>query len=146
MGFTEGITYRPNSAVDNHDLNALVSNVNYIYENLTPIRYTAYGDSSRTSGLRIACGVISVGPDESTMRVGTNVLFGNYFTVGARPVVVATQATTDRVRSMTTIRGMSGSEIAPDHVGFYVNVSHQLGSRRLTFARVQYVHWIAIGY
>lgn len=145
-GFNEGVTYRPNDAVDNQGLNQLVHNVNYVYENLTPIRFSAYGNSARTSGLRIACGVVSIGPDESAMRVTRTVTFGSFFTVGAKPVVVATQATTDRVRSMTTIRGMSGGEIAPSHVGFHVSVSHQLGTTELTFARIQYVHYIAIGF
>ena len=124
-------------------MNQLADNVQYVYENMPTVQYDAY--VKKTNGVKILAGIASGGPTGiSYARV--QVYFGNFFTAGCKPVVVAsTQPSGNRWRYITAVKGLS--TIAPDHTGlnFIIGADAWGSSPNIIDERV-YVHWIAIGW
>lgn len=142
-------SYRPTSWVDNdplftQKLNQMTSNDQYLYENSAKILYKAHG-VTRTQGVKVASGIQTVTPAEGVWTV-QNVYFGSFFTVGARPVVVATLLHNNEGEHHLSVHGIATQ--FPDHRGFEfaLGSDRKSNSKPNKFTRTLWINWIAVGY
>lgn len=122
----------------------MAANDDYLEGQVFEGRYDAF-NVVQDSGLKIWSRVIQVQPNHKHV-VEAPVSFGSFFTPGSIPVITATLATSDRIRTTLTIRGLDGGR-KPSSAGFtavlyYINSEGQ----NLVFNNYQHVHIIAMGY
>jgi hypothetical protein len=122
-------------------LNQMVDNTHNLWLKRIEASYKGWG-VTRTSGLKIAAGIEGVGPEKVAIMTH-QIYFGNFFTPGCRPAVVATTATTRHGYSYTTTRGLAGGEAHATHNGFRVLIALPKGE---TFLQRVFVNWMAVGY
>lgn len=147
--FKKGISWLGGNSVDETKLQQMVSNDEYLFDHIIPVRYQGYGSEPVVEGMKIACGTSNVPPAPKTDQISHRVKFGNYFTMGSLPIVQATMSVHPGKdnRTMVVIHGLSPGEIRPTHEGFTAVISHELVAKNANhFGVPQWVHWIAIGY
>lgn len=126
-------------------LNQMASNDKYLFEHAMPQQYRAYG-LVKTDGLKIAGGIITL-TAQAHREKRADVSFGGFFTQGCMPVVQATVAITDQVRSFCIVKGIGPSNVRPDHSGFTVIVNADpVAETKNYFPMNFHVHWMALGY
>lgn len=141
--------YKPTSwssgeQITREKLNQMCANEQWIFENQPNAFYNAHG-IKKTSGLKIMAGYTSFGSNKAR-HIEKDVLFGNFFSVGCKPIVVLEPVILKQSRIHTAIRGIS-SEKYPDHRGFRcVLDADELSSKRNYFHYGTVVYFIAIGY
>lgn len=126
-------------------LNQMTTNEKYLLERIMPHQYQAYG-ITKTSGLKIACGIVSVGP-YAGRQMSKVIYFGRFFTVGCRPIVLASHATPSQFRTFVSCKGVGANNMRPDHNGFQVVLNADpLTTTTNYFPTAQHIHWLSIGY
>lgn len=141
--------YKPTSwsigeAVSRDKLNQMTSNDQYIFENQPNAFYNAHG-IKKTSAIKIMAGYIWVGSGKSS-HYERDVYFGNFFSVGCKPVITTAQVIQTQSRIHCVIRGLPG-QYWPDHRGFRAVIdSDELNQKNNYFHYGCYVYFIAIGY
>lgn len=120
----------------------LNSNVQHLYDNMTRMRYSASG-VTKDGAQKVIAGKVPFSKS-GTNWSHTQVNFGNYFSVGCKPVINATLEVTQnnghRMR-VTLISKSGGGEI--DHTGFVISISTE------SYPQINmpgFVHYTAIGW
>lgn len=133
-------------------LQSMVNNENYLYKRVVNWSFRGMQNVpvQDSANLRILSGISIMG-GEDVQVITRDVTFGDYFSASCTPVVTATLATQDRVRTDVTLMGLDGSNnVSRD--GMRIWLAHQLlpsvngQPQSLGFAREQRVHWQAVGW
>lgn len=131
--------------LDTNKLNTMVANTRYLFERAPKLYYHAYG-VHRDTGLRIACGTVTV-PRSDNKSERVNVYFGSFFKPGSRPIVVTQIVSPYNRRVVSTVYGLSGASSLPDHRGFVAVVAAvEFNDKVQKLAKTMHLNWIAMGY
>jgi hypothetical protein len=125
-------------------LNQLCNNVQYLYLNTPRVRYSANG-ITRDSSLKIISGKTPFTARPGYDAENIPIYFGNFFSSGSNPVVVATTEVPGYAkRKFVCVFGLGGGEI--DHTGFMAQVTtHEALSQYNQIEAGGWVHWTATG-
>lgn len=141
--------YKPTSwgigeQITREKLNLMTSNDQYLFENQPNAFYNAHG-IKKTTGLKIMAGytVIRSGKSRHYER---EVYFGNFFSVGCKPIIVTGLVIQKQSRIHCVLRGLRG-EYWPDHRGFTAVVdTDEINPKTNYFHYGVNVQFLAIGY
>jgi len=123
----------------------MASNEDYLNDHLPDVTYQSYG-IVRTDGIKILAGVVSMGANKAA-QVSRGVYFGNFFTVGCRPIITVAHASTSNYRCHIAIKAIPGGVLVPDHTGFAVILNNDpVTATTNNFTTTQHIHWMALGY
>lgn len=138
--------YRPVSFTNEQPtrtkMQQLANNQQWLFENMTRLRYAAYG-LTRDSGLKILTGKTSFPVVRNRNYYYAQIYFGSFFSAGCKPLVIATVETTggNMHRSKVVVQSRAAGGI--DNTGFTAIVSTE--SYR-TVGSAGWINWFAIGY
>lgn len=122
-------------------LQTMAQNEQWLFENTPKMLYKSNG-VNRTESLKIAAGSAPYSAVARTW-LSFDIYFGNYFSPGCRPIVVATvQSRGDHGWYYHNIRGIGKAETI-DHRGFHCFV---LVRKDMQIVAGGFVHWIAVGW
>lgn len=129
--------------IDTGKLNQMANNERYVFERMPRLNYVAHGIQNKDTGVRMLTGIHTV-PAIGDHQQTRTIYFGSYFSPGCRPVVQATYAGYNVIRTFMKIRGVGQTH--PDHRGFEAGliISEEVNNR--VFQGVSYIHWLAVGY
>lgn len=137
------ISWSPNELVSDDKLDAMVSNDNWLRDNMTQGYYTGHG-VARKEGVKIAGGLALITArkaDTAAKRVD----FNNFFLSVCKPIVTTGIISGQQRRIWCTVDGIG--KLHPDNRGFFVNVAiHAEHKKNRRIARNMYVSWQALGY
>lgn len=137
------VSWSPNDPITDEKLDAMVSNDNWLRDNMTISRYGANG-VNRDTGIRIASGLALITSRKSaqaTKFVG----FGNFFSDGCKPIVTTGIVSASQRQIFATIDG-PGSKPQPTRDGFQVHVFVNSTNKKKKISRNFYVSWHALGF
>lgn len=141
--------YKPTSwsvgeQITREKLNQMTANDQWIFENQPNAFYNAHG-IKKTSGLKIMGGTVYVKAGKGK-HYEVAAYFGNFFSVGCRPIVILTPVIQKQSRIHFAVRGLAGDNY-PDHRGFTAVVdSDELTAKRNYFHYTINVQFLALGY
>lgn len=121
----------------------MCNNDQWLYENMPRMFYNAHG-LKRTNGIKLATGFAVLMPNK-THAISAAIYFGNYFSQGCKPVVLATNNNHRQPRLFIWTSGIgdrSNVNYYPDDRGFSIQVQIDSGVINSSLA----IPWIAIGY
>lgn len=138
------VTWSPLDPVKNEKLDAMVSNDNWLKENMVRGRYRGYR-VRRSEGIRIAAGLALI-TSRKEHRAQTFVEFGDFFSQGCKPIVTTGIVSKGQRKIWVTVDG-PGDTMHPTNNGFQVHVVVDAEfDKNLQIKRNFYVSWHAIGY
>lgn len=137
------VSWSPLDQITDEKLDAMVSNDNYLRDNMMTGQYAAHG-VTRTTGIRMLSGLVLITASKTNTQT-KNVSFGNYFSTACRPVVTTGILSTSQRMIFATIDGL-GSLAAPTRDGFQVHVYVDSTSKSKKISRNFYVSWHAMGF
>lgn len=137
------VSWSPNDPITSDKLGAMVTNDDWLKENMISGRYGANG-ISRDTGIRIASGLALVTSRKSA-DASVSVNFGNYFSNGCKPIVTTGTVSSAQRQIYVTIDG-PGTGMQPTRDGFQVHVHVNSTSKTKKISRNFYVAWHALGY
>jgi hypothetical protein len=138
------VVWNANEYISTDKLNTMVSNTRYLFERAPKLYYNAYS-VKKDSGLKIACGTITVAASKSKQYART-VSFGTFFTVGCKPVIVTSITSATNRRLTITQYGIQGANYVPDHRGFIGVIAVATTEKNHYLTKQAYINWIAMGY
>jgi hypothetical protein len=125
-------------------LNAMTNNDQYLFENMPTMYYNAHG-VKKTAGTKIMSAAMSVGATSSSTFNSGTFYFGNFFSSGCRPMVIASIISTPQYRLHVAVRGID--TFWPDQRGFRATVSaNELNAKANKIKATVWVPFIAIGW
>lgn len=141
--------YKPttftNDALTRDKLLQMANNDQWLFENLTKVRYSANG-LVRDTGVKIIAGktpYAAVGADYQYISIH----FGSFFSAGCRPVVTGSvQPGGVRKRINFSVTGLGGTSSEPDNSGFMAVLWTTERVVGTTIDASGMVHWQAVGY
>jgi len=138
------ISWSPNEPITDEKLDAMVSNDNWLKQNMVTGLYGAYS-KRRDEGVRITSGLVLI-TSRRQATASANVNFGGFFSPGCRPVVTTGIISKGQRRIFLTIDG-PGTELHPTPQGFQVHVEIDAAKKAyLKIKRNFYVTWAAMGF
>jgi hypothetical protein len=133
-----------NEDLDVDKLNAMTNNDQWLFENMPRARYA--GNVSKDSGVKILGTRAVIGPNTSSSG-GARIYFGNTFSTGCTPIVVASVIPTNWQRRFHCVVNGLGKNIFPDHNGCLITVSSaEVNPKNMKMASNVYVQVVAIGW
>ena len=140
----KALMWSDNEGLDVDKLNAMTNNDQWLFENMPRTRYSA--NVTKDSGVKILGCRAYVPPTSGNYSVAT-IYFGNMFSVGCNPLVVATASSTNwQRRYICAVNGI-GSQVVPDYTGCMIGLSaDELNPKVNTIAAPVYINVIAIGW
>jgi hypothetical protein len=138
------IQWSPSEIISDSRMDNINSNLSWLYEN-TPLGiYTLPGGARKTTGIRIACGRVTIPPTKSD-NASASVRFGNFFSSGCQPIITTGIVSDFQRRLFAAINGFG--DLNPDHTGFQVYVNVAAGKEENDYISSRfYVTWQAMGY
>ena len=137
------VSWAPLDPITDEKLDAMVSNDNWLFDNMVRARYGANG-VSRDTGIRIASGLALITSGKSAEK-SRSVTFGNYFSDSCKPVVTTGIVSGSQRQIFATIDG-PGSNPQPTRDGFQVHVHENSNNKKKKISRNFYVSRHALGY
>lgn len=137
------ISWSPLDPITDEKLDAMVSNDNYLRENMVTGLYSGNG-VSRATGVRIASGLVQITASKSNQQT-RSVSFGNFFSQACKPIVTTGVMSNSHRQVYATFDGPGGA-ISPTRDGFRVTVNVDAASKNKKIKRNFYVSWHAIGF
>lgn len=137
------VSWAPDEPITDEKLDAMVSNDNWLRENMVIGRYGANG-INRDIGIRIASGLALITSGKSADKT-KYVNFNNFFSDSCKPIVTTGVMSAAQRKIFVTFDG-PGSKIQPTRDGFNVHVHVESTNKRKKISRNFYVAWHAIGY
>jgi hypothetical protein len=141
------ISFSPNEFLTRAKLNAMTNNDQWLFENTIRGSYSAH-NIRRSAGIKIAAGVATFAPTTTGGR-WVPIYFGSFFSVGCRPVVVATPTGNGSGRLLCAVTSLNANASAfADHVGFAMWMTPDAGvtASLARIYRTVYGSWIAVGW
>lgn len=137
------VSWSPLEPITDEKLDAMVSNDNWLRDNMMVGQYKGHG-VTKTTGLRVATGLVTIAPSKSNQRVA-NVNFGNFFSTSCRPIITTGIVSGSQRMIFATIDG-PGSALHPTRDGFQIHVFVDSLSKTRKITRTFYVSWTAVGW
>lgn len=137
------ISWAPLEPITDEKLDAMVSNDNWLRDNMMRGRYAANG-VTRETGLRMASGLALITSGKAASKT-RGVGFGSYFSESCKPIVTTGIVSAAQRQIYVTIDG-PGTKPQPTRDGFQVHVFVNSRNRRKKISRNFYVSWHALGY
>lgn len=137
------ISWAPLDPITDDKLDAMVSNDNWLRDNMMRGRYSANG-VRRETGVRMASGLALITSGKSASKT-RGVSFGDYFSESCRPIVTTGIVSASQRQIYATIDG-PGSKPQPTRDGFQVHVFVNSKNKKKKISRNFYVSWHALGY
>lgn len=138
------ISWSPNEPITDEKLDAMVSNDNWLKQNMVKGMYSAHG-INRTEGVKIMSGLALITARKSS-TANVTVGFKGFFTEGCKPIVTTAIISTHQRRLMVTIDGV-GSNPTPTRDGFQVHLFSDADKKTdRKISKNCYVSWHAVGY
>ena len=130
--------------VSNEKMAQLANNVDWLYTN-TPQALWTIG-VSRTEGIRICSGKVTIAQNKKSDRATVNVRFpGGVFSPGCEPVVTTSLVVAGQKKIFQTVGGIG--KTFPDETGFSVSVEVSSATKKTDkLLDTLYVYWTAVGY
>lgn len=137
------ISWSDQEDITGEKLDAMVSNTNYLRDNMLRGNYGANG-ITRDVGLKIASGLVLITASKTPIQSRT-VSFSNYFSDSCKPIVTTGVVSSSQRRIFVSVNG-PGSLPMPTRDGFQVVVEVDSTSKKKSITRNFYVSWIAMGW
>lgn len=137
------VSWSPIDIITDEKLDAMVSNDNWLKDNMPSAQYNAYG-LKRTTGVKFLSGIARIAASKSNVN-SVSVDFGGIFTASCRPIVTTGINSTSQRMVYVTFDG-PGSEAHASSRGFQLTAYVDSVSKVKKITRNIYVNWIAIGY
>jgi hypothetical protein len=137
------VSWAPLEPITDEKLDAMVSNDNWLRDNMVLGQYGANG-VKRDSGIRIASGLALITSGKSANK-SKFVAFNNYFSDSCKPIVTTGIVSASQRQIFATIDG-PGSKPQPTRDGFQVHVHVNSSNKKKKISRNFYVSWHALGY
>ena len=137
------VSWSPLDPITDEKLDAMVSNDNWLRDNMVRGRYGANG-VNRDTGIKVASGLALITSGKSATR-SKYVSFGNYFSDSCKPIVTHGVVSSSQRQIFVTIDG-PGSKPQPTRDGFQVHVYVNSNNKHKKISRNFYVSWHALGY
>ena len=143
------LPYAPTSWSDNEPiltdkLRQMSNNDQYLFEQLSTVYYNANA-IKKTSGMKIMASTVSVSPNLSSPNGMATFYFGTFFTVGCKPMVIASINSYPQGRFHLNTRGIG--TFWPDHRGFEVRIAaDELNTANNKIYNRVWVMFIAMGF
>lgn len=137
------ISWAPLDPITDEKLDAMVSNDNWLRDNMMRGRYSGHG-VSRETGVKLLSGLALITSDKSANK-SVNVSFGTYFSESCKPIVTTGIVSSSQRQIWAVING-PGSKPHPTRDGFQVKVHVNSKSKKKKISRNFYVSWHALGY
>lgn len=133
-----------NSPVSVEKLEQMATNDQALFE-MKPSAVIRHAGVTRNRGMKILAGSSLFQPS-LRWNANNDVYFGNYFSAGCSPLVLAQHYGFPQTGMNTAVKGLGGTKI-PDHRGFtaYVWTDDRLGNKG-TLQQPYYIAYIAIGF
>lgn len=134
------VVWQPLDLMTDDKMSQMDQNSQWIRDRL-PLTHYTHG-VNRTQGIKIVSGIKKIG-STAEPKVTVQVTFGNFFTVGCRPIIT-TGLVTRMDRVFVTVAGIG--QLHPDNRGFTLQA---IGDQRESTVRIAsdiFVNWTAIGY
>lgn len=137
------VSWSPREPLTNEKLNAMVTNDNWLRENMMRGRYSANG-VYRATGIKMASGLALITSGKAATKT-KYVSFGSYFSESCKPIVTTGVVSAAQRQIWATIDG-PGSKPQPTRDGFQIHVYVNSTNKKKKIARNFYVSWHAIGF
>lgn len=137
------ISWAPLDPITDEKLDAMVSNDNWLRDNMLKGRYDANG-VTRETGLRMASGLALITSGKRAQK-SRNVSFDTFFSESCKPIVTTGIVSSAQRQIHATIDG-PGNKRQPTRDGFQVHVFVQSKNKKKKISRNFYVSWHALGY
>lgn len=137
------ISWAPLEPITDEKLDAMVSNDNYLRDNMVTGQYGGYS-VKRTTGIRVLTGLVTITASKTNTQ-SRSVSFGNYFSQACRPIITTGVISTSQRMIFPTIDG-PGTQAHPTRDGFQVHVYVDSTAKKKKITRNFYVSWHAIGF
>jgi hypothetical protein len=141
--------YAPQSWSDNEPiftdkLNAMANNDQWLFENMANVYYNGHG-VKKAAGVKILTAAVSIPPNSKSGNGSRTFYFGNFFSSGCQPFVIASINSYPQGRFHLSTRGIG--TFWPDHRGFEVRISvDELNAKSNKINATVWVPFIAIGW
>lgn len=137
------VSWAPLEPITDEKLDAMVSNDNWLRDNMMYGKYSANG-VNREIGTKMLSGLalITSGKSASSSR---DVSFGDTFSESCKPIVTTGIVSSSQRQIYATIDG-PGNKPQPTRDGFQVHVYVQSKNKNKKISRNFYVSWHALGY
>lgn len=137
------ISWSPEQPITKDKLDAMVSNDNWLRDNMIRARYATIGDS-RETGVRMLSGLATVRSSKSASRT-VNVNFGSFFSQSCKPVVTTGIVSKTQRQIFVTIDG-PGSKPMPTRDGFQIHVMIGSNNKKKKIKRDFFVSYLVMGF
>lgn len=137
------ISWAPLDPITDEKLDAMVSNDNWLRDNMMRGQYAANG-VTRETGLRMASGLALITSGKAASKT-RGVSFGTYFSESCKPIVTTGIVSASQRQIYATIDG-PGNKPQPTRDGFQVHVYVQSSNKKNKISRNFYISWHALGY
>lgn len=137
------VSWSPDQPITDEQLDAMVSNDNWLRSNMVSGQYRGLG-TTRTTGVKIISGLVPITASKSNQQV-RNVSFGNFFSTSCMPIITTGVWSGSQRMVFATIDG-PGSKPYPTRDGFQIHVYVDSTSKVKKITRNFYVSWIAVGF
>lgn len=137
------ISWAPTDPITDEKLDAMVSNDNWLRDNMMRGQYGANG-VTRETGIRMASGLALITSGKAASK-SRSVSFGTYFSESCKPIVTTGIVSSSQRQIYATIDG-PGNKPQPTRDGFAVHVFVNSKNKKKKISRNFYVSWHALGY
>lgn len=137
------VSWAPLDPITDEKLDAMVSNDNWLRDNMLRGRYGANG-VTRETGLRIASGLALITSGKAASR-SRSVSFDTFFSESCNPIVTTGIVSSSQRQIYATIDGL-GNKPQPTRDGFQVYVFVNSKNKNKKISRNFYISWHALGY
>lgn len=137
------VSWAPLEPITDEKLDAMVSNDNWLRDNMVTGQYRGYSVTKGT-GVRIASGLVGITASKSNQQ-SRSVGFANFFSASCKPIITTGILSGSQRMIFATIDG-PGTALHPTRDGFQVHVYVDSTSKTQKISRGFYVSWIAVGF
>lgn len=140
----KALQWADNEDLDVDKLNAMTNNDQWLFENMPRARYA--GSVTKDSGVKILA-TRAVVPPNSSASGGARVYFGNTFSAGCSPIVVASVVPTNFQRRFHIAVSGLGKNVFPDKNGALITISSdEVNPKNMKMLSNVYVQVMAVGW
>jgi hypothetical protein len=138
------LTWNDNEPLFMEKLNQMANNEQYLFENMPKMYYNAHG-VKKSTGVRILSSVVGIPANSKSPNGSARYYFGNFFSSGCRPLVVASVNSYPQGRYHLNTRGID--TFWPDHRGFEARIAaDELNPKNNKISATVWIPFVAIGW
>ena len=137
-------SWSDNEPIFTDKLNAMTNNDQYLFENMPTLYYNGHG-VKKTAGTKIMTAAVAISPNSKSPNGMATFYFGNFFSSGCQPLVIASVNSYPQGRYHLSTRGIG--TFWPDHRGFELRIAaDELNVKNNKISATVWCPFIAIGW